>query len=63
MLQKSDIRNGKWSEIQKECYERNCICRGCSYSQYSTRCMVKATIMEKIRLFGLENEVETKKWF
>ena len=57
-----DMRNGKWSDLQQECYERNCICRGCKYSQYSSECQVKYSLMEKIKVFGVESGVETKKW-
>ena len=51
-----------WSDIQKECYERNCICSGCSYSQYETKCQVKYSLIEKIKVFGLESGVKTKQW-
>ena len=57
-----DMRNGKWSDLQKECYERNCICRGCGYSQYSSACQVKYSLMEKIKVFGVESGVKTKQW-
>ena len=57
-----DMWGGKWSDLQKECYARNCICRGCEYNKYSTKCMVKNSLIDKIRIFGLESGVETKKW-
>lgn len=54
----------KWSNIQKECYARNCICRGCIYSQYNTtfKCRVKKSIIEEILRNGLKEGLETKKW-
>ena len=55
-------RNENWSDLQKECYERNCNCHGCKYSHYSTVCKVKTSIIEKILLFGIDESVETKKW-
>lgn len=55
-------RNEKWSDLQKECYERNCICDGCQFSHYNIRCRVKDSILEKILLFGIDKSVETKQW-
>lgn len=62
MIQNYDIKNSKWSEIQKECYERNCICKNCYYQEYNKNCSVKYSLMKKIKLFGLESEAETKQW-
>lgn len=55
-------RNEKWSDIQKECYARNCICEGCEYKEYNSHCQVKRSIIETIRAFGLEDGIRTKKW-
>ena len=57
-----EIKNEKWSEIQKECYERNCNCRGCEYKQYNSNCQVKKSLIEQIKKFGLESGVKTKQW-
>ena len=55
-------RNEKWSEIQKECYERNCICENCYYQKYNKNCKIKFSLIEKIKIFGLEKGMITKKW-
>lgn len=58
-----DMRNGLWSDLQTFCYERNCICKGCLYKQYNNgKCRVKESLMDKIRIFGLKKEAETKQW-
>lgn len=53
----------KWSDLQKQCYERNCNCYGCPVLEEisSTRqCFVKKSLIEQIRKFGLDEEVKTK---
>lgn len=58
-----DMRHGLWSDLQKECYDRNCMCQGCFYEQYNKGvCKVKKSIIEKVRMFGLQDEVKTKQW-
>lgn len=58
-----DMENGAWSELQKECYERNCVCRGCFYQCYNNGlCGVKQSLIDKIKVFGLKGEVQTKQW-
>ena len=53
-------RVGKWTNIQKECYERNCVCEGCIYTEYNPNCMVKGSIIEKVLRFGLPKGIKTK---
>ena len=53
-------RTSRWSNIQKECYERNCICEGCMYTEYNPNCAVKGSIIEKVLEFGLPKGIETK---
>lgn len=55
-------RNEVWTNIDKECYQRNCICEGCFYNQYSTKCKAKFALIDKIKTYGLDTKVETKKW-
>lgn len=54
----------EWSNIQKECYERNCNCDGCHYSQYNEKfkCQVKWSILKEIEKNGLKEGFKTKKW-
>ena len=49
-----------WSNIQKECYERNCVCKECMYIKYNPNCGVKSSIIEKVLKFGLPKNIETK---
>lgn len=50
----------EWSNIQKECYERNCICEGCMYTKYNPNCAVKGSIIERVLKFGLPKDINTK---
>lgn len=59
-----DMKDGTWSNLQRFCYERNCICYGCLYKQYNDgNCNVKQSLIEKIRYFGIKKGKEnTKQW-
>lgn len=48
----------KWTELSKECYQRNCKCKGCIYSEIikSQPCRMKRTVLELVKLFGVPNE-------
>lgn len=56
------MKLSEWTNIQKECYDRNCICEGCFFRQYNKRCKVKKTLIATIKKFGLDSGVETKQW-
>lgn len=49
-----------WSNIQKECYDRNCICKGCMYIKYNRNCCVKDSIIKRVLKFGLPKNIKTK---
>lgn len=55
-------KNSVWTDIDKECYARNCICEGCFYNNFSMKCRAKFALIDKIKLYGLDNKVKTKKW-
>ena len=43
----------RWTQAAKECYDRNCICRGCIYfEKLETRCFMKQTVLALVRKFG-----------
>lgn len=54
----------RWSDLQKECYDRNLDCNGCIYSQYNKKfkCRVKKSIVEEIVKNGLKEGLKTKQW-
>ena len=43
-----------WNATSKMCYERGCVCHGCSCSSLESvgKCQVKAAVLESVRLFG-----------
>lgn len=50
------------TNIQKECYDRNCICLGCEYKQYvsSRGCLVKKSIIEYVTKNGMPIDIKQK---
>lgn len=46
----------KWNDTTRMCYERGCVCSGCECSMYSTKCQVKAAVLESVRLYGIPFE-------
>ena len=46
----------KWTALAIECLRRGCNCDGCVYSgafKSIRKCMVKATVLELVRVIGL----------
>lgn len=51
-----------WTDIQQFCYDRNCNCDGCDFTEMnlSTACKVKQSIIDYIKEYGLPRRVQTK---
>lgn len=55
----------KWTESAIDCYERGCVCEGCFMKLVlETRCVMKATVIELVRRFGIPKKPEeiTAQW-
>lgn len=51
----------RWSKSAIDCYQRNCVCKGCFYYETYFRtnglkCNMKASVLELIRIFGIPTE-------
>lgn len=53
----------KWTPIQRQCYDRNCVCEGCEVQTLissSKKCLVKKSLIEQIRKYGIDERIQTK---
>lgn len=47
----------RWTEAAIYCYERHCICEGCTYNEIlSTQCVMKHTVLALYRKLGKPNK-------
>lgn len=49
----------RWNDLTIMCYERGCVCRGCEFSKGfsdNSKCQVKASVLEMVRVFGVPYE-------
>ena len=58
----------KWTQSAIDCYERHCACDGCIIKEIMTsqKCMMKAFVLELVRLYGIpqkksSSELDMKK--
>ena len=45
-----------WTTQAIDCYKRNCICKGCILNTLESKCEMKKTVIELVRLIGLPPE-------
>lgn len=45
----------RWTRSAIDCYERHCVCIGCPMKDLikSSKCQMKASVMELVRLYGI----------
>lgn len=50
----------RWTPTAIECYKRGCNCDGCFYKDFLTnqRCMMKASVLELVRVIGTPEGIE-----
>lgn len=49
-----------WNKLLIMCYSRRCRCKGCEYAQFAedgSKCQVKASVLEAVRVFGIPFEL------
>lgn len=48
-----------WNKLLIMCYSRNCRCKDCEYAHFAedgSRCQVKASVLEAVRVLGIPFE-------
>jgi len=62
----------RWTITSIDCYERGCVCEGCFYNEFfspqeyktlletNTKCQMKASVLELVRLFGIPEGMTVK---
>ena len=56
----------RWTKTAIDCYQRGCVCESCYYNDFfkdsPQRCQMKATVLELVRVLGIPQNIEPKKY-
>lgn len=55
MRQDNHVPVQRWTSTAIDCYKRGCVCAGCPMKELikSQKCMMKSSVLELVRKFGI----------
>ena len=56
MSYKTSAQPRYWTKIAIECFERNCICEDCYYSNLEEKCKLKNSVLALVRAYGVPKD-------